>query len=283
MLLAITAGMIALAQPPASDPRVTDAPKPPTLAGPSVPREDSTPSLVEIGSDGRLVPLEVPPAEAAVFLLDLDNDTRTAIERILAERAAIVDRVVRENAATILEAYTHTEAGNTAEAIPLYLGMLDKLAPLGRRGTLQSEIESHLSNDLRQSYRAIIRRYWQAYVIDKEKDLESPATELTPRARMQLRRKLMTDARAEIIGIEIQRSFERLTSGGDQFEQIIAQLALTPQQERAVRAHVSNFVQETLLNPSPEQQRQLLLRILSELTPEQQQKLGRFYAESAGP
>ena len=67
------------------------------LAGPQVEAEDRARALVARDFAGRVARLEVPPEEAALALLELDPVVREATDRVLADRAAALDRIVMAN------------------------------------------------------------------------------------------------------------------------------------------------------------------------------------------
>ncbi len=273
LLLALSLASPGLAQSPDTPRGAAAGPAPAAadnpLAGPRVGGDSGSRTLVEHAYDGKVRRLEVPPEEAALERLGLDEPTRQAVGRILAERAAIVDRVVIENVPMLLEYRTAAEAGDRAESVRVLGEFLGKLDPLTKRGTLLDELAGVLSVGPRHEFEALVGEYREALREEARREAVERGERFRPRA-YGVRENLLT------LGQEIRRSYERQVTGRiAEFDKVLAELALEPEREARVRALVTEFGQRTRLNPTEAQRRELFAAILKELTPEQAGRLLR--------
>src|SRR5688572_10940123 len=73
------------------------------LSGPKVEAKAQARTLVERDETGHVKRLDIPPAEAALKLLELDDATKEKAQAILDKRAAILDKIVKENLLLLVE------------------------------------------------------------------------------------------------------------------------------------------------------------------------------------
>src|SRR5262245_10923172 len=73
-----------------------------SLAGPRVAEKPAKQTLVHRDFNGELVPLDSTPEEAAIEMLKLSPDERTAAEAVLLERSRGIDAVVADNIPLLL-------------------------------------------------------------------------------------------------------------------------------------------------------------------------------------
>ncbi len=239
------------------------------LAGPRVADRSGELTLVSRDYAGALKPLETSPEVAALELLVLEPEARTAVDNVLAERAALWDKVVRENIDLLVRFQTATAAGDRTEQGTLLMELAAELRDLRARGTLQNEISGLLTDDLAEPFDAIVDEYRAAVV---QELVESSPEGLR---LWQARRRVALQE----MGQQIARAYDRVVvSASSDYEALLAKLALSTEQEAKIRRMVQEFGQETMLNPTQAQRRELLLRILPELTPEQRQILFREYS-----
>jgi hypothetical protein len=276
LVLVLGCGVCALAgqaaeppEPPAapSAPDAPDAPEPGSLAGPRLDAGDFAPSLVSFGYDGRLKRLETTPEEAATDLLDLPPSAREAIEQVIAERAAILDRIVVNNIPELLEIFSSFQGGDAATGIRKYLRFSRELRPLNARGSLQEEIAGVLPDELRARFDAIVNEYRSALVEDIRAEAESKGEKIG-RRQAALREGLAA------IGQEIGRSVERqIGNGALQLQRLYEHVEATAEQQAAIGAKVQEFLGETQGAPTRMQSVRLFFDILRVLTPEQRKHL----------
>jgi hypothetical protein len=241
------------------DPDIDAAP----LAGPRVATGGES-GLVEHAYDGRLRRLDVPAPEAAVELLGLDAETRDRIDALLAERAAIFDRAAIENVDLLVKLGTAGADEDKLERVALLEAFGRELAPLNARGPLRTELRRALPRDKRRAYDGLLRAYWEALLAD-----ERSATEREPDARS-----VATKERLRVLGKQIERSFERqVGERSREFERFLRELDLPAEKERRVREMATLLAQETLLNPSRQDQYRLFWKIYAELDDEQRARL----------
>jgi hypothetical protein len=258
---------------PAAAPGAADQP----LAGPRVQEKRAEPTLVERDMAGKIRRLEVPPGEAALGLLHLDEETAQRTRTILDERAAILDRIVTDNLDLIIRIHAAGEAGDKAEALTLLGQALQKLKPLRERGTLESELGAALPEAQRAAFWALVKEY-QGAMIGELRD--------EARARGEEARPLAATIKSSLIvlGAEVKRSYERQVGGkAAEFEKILAKLGLTPEQESRVRGLVARFAEQSKGKPTEGQKRDLFLAVMSHLNREQQKLLIRYTLGGESP
>ncbi|MDX2146642.1 MAG: hypothetical protein SFZ23_03890 [Planctomycetota bacterium] len=287
MSLVVSAG-VAIAEPLAS---------PGPLGGPKVLASDAPSTLVARDMAGRVIRLEIPAEEAALELLTLDAVTKEAVDRILDERARILDQLVVENIETLGRMRNSFAAGNRKEAAAMLRELTSKAKPLRERGRLRDEIASVLPAEQQTAFAALVTGYWDAIRAeikaeqtgaepapaddqdasdqdDRElkgagvgqpgKRAAGPIASLRGQAQGMAREYLMA------IGQEIKRSYERtIARQGERFESIMTRLELSAESETKVRNLVTEHAQRTKLNSTPAQRRELFVKIFGVLTPEE--------------
>ena len=78
---------------------------------------------------------------------------------------------------------------------------------------------------------------------------------------------------------EVRASFQRITGGEKDFENLIKMLVLTPEQESKVRQLAGDLFQKTYGKPSKAQQIGLFLSIYKELDATQRHRLAEYVGE----
>lgn len=232
------------------------------LAGPKV-APASAPSLVERDFTGRVKRLDLPPEEAALALLDLDSEAREATTRILNERAAIMDRIVRDNIDLLLRFVTARQGGDRAAILSLLAEFSAKLEPVHARGELVDELHDALPPAARGTFTSLVSDYRRAIADEAVADAKAKGERARPRA-------IAARERLADLGLEVKRSYERqIGAGQKELDELIAELNLSSEQEAFVRNLVIEHVQKTKGKPTPAQQRQLVVTIMARLTAEQ--------------
>lgn len=251
----------AFAEPPAS--RAADAP--PALAGPSVASNEAALTLVERRYDGSLVLLETRPEVAAVERMPLAAASRARVEKVLADRAAVLDAIVARSIPLLTELNSASQAGDQYETIRLWMSFSERLAPLRAMGRLEHQIAAVLDPSEAEAFGTLVAEYRDALVEDARARADDP--------RKIRRLAVLAEETRRQIGQEIARSLERQFDDGDRrLEEALAVVDATPEQQGRIRALVEDHVSRTLLQgerPTRAQEAALILGILNVLEPEQ--------------
>lgn len=243
----------------------------PALKGPSVSESAAKPTLIERDFAGKLKRLDVSAEEGALRLMKLAPVESEKADRIIAERAAIIDRAVIEDLDTVIQIHNAGLNGDKAEAIRLLQEFAKHLEPLKSRGKLMDELAGALDEANRERFRALVQEYRAAALQDTIEQATSRGEKLT-------RPQAMGREVALAVGLEIKRSYQRqITSKTEDFERLLASLSLKPEQETKVRNAVTDYVQQTKGKPTPEQKRQIFWKIYGELDKTQRRQLVDYY------
>jgi hypothetical protein len=257
---------------PAQQPAPSESP----LQGPRVAEPDAKPTLVERDFAGKLKRLEVSPEEAALALLKLDSGAASKTQSILNERAAILDKIVLDNLDLVVQIHNSRAGGDKRAQLKLLAELMTALKPLTDRGTLSEEIVAALSLDQSVTFKALVREYNQAASAETQAESRAAGERLTVR-QISARENLI------VLGTDIKRSYERqISSKTAEFEQIMAQLDLVPEQESKIRGMVLDYAQSVKGKPTQEQRRALIFRIMAVLDSDQQRTLVRLMVERDG-
>ena len=238
-------------QPPVEPPSAAP------LGGPAVnPAPDRT-SLVERDYESRVKRLDVPPEEEAVKLLDLSDEERAATDRVLAHRIQLLDDFVSENFELLIRSAGAFASNQRAEQLRTVGEVFRKSRPLRVRGPLIDELAGALDPANADRLRALVADYWDALIRDIQQQGEARSGSREPRIAVLAREK------AELLGREIQRSFQRqLPPGGEQeFDALLAAMELRPEQERKVRRMAEEFIIRSRFRPTEAQERRFILEV----------------------
>ncbi len=276
------------AEPPGKDePPETHADRgaDPVLSGPRAVEGVQRRSLIARDFDGKIKRLEIPAEEAALELVDLDAATRARIDAILAQRAALLDKLVADNLLKLLDVYNATQAGRKDEAREIFMEVLEQAGPLKERGKLGDEVRAEMTPDQSAAYDRIRREYWEAIIREDVQASRSASGGELARGAVQA---AIGKEVALVIGAEIKRSYERqATARADQLKQFVEALALSPEQEAKVTRILADDFQMIQANKVPGKRTTvqglaLVRAIAAELTPEQRVALGTYIRERQG-
>lgn len=260
------AGVSAMTQPAGS---------PPPLSGPRITSVPAQATLVESDYAGKVRRLEGTPEEGALGLLGLDAIERAGVERVLQERARVLDDIVRANLLLLNKIDTASKAGRKLDALLSVVELYAKFQPIRDRGLLHDEVEAALPSRARGEFNRLVGEYWDAII---EEGLREPRGDEPPR-----RVEIVLRERFEIFGRELERSFKRyeMTAVEDVLDRVLRGLNLSPEQERATEPIVDRLAQ-AIRADAPEQERGVLvLQLTAFLTAEQQAKLAEAFAKLA--
>ncbi len=243
---------------------------PPALAGPRVGEErEAGATLVRWDYAGRLVLLDSSPEEAAIALLELTREQKERVLKVVAERAAIFDKVISTSIELFQRFEVADERKDAGEMLDLLGQFTQRLGPLTQRGTAFDEIYSALPREKAGRFAVLVDEYHQALLRDARRaaELENRAFDAVG-AALEIRGQEMLRA--------IERSFERTSVAGEQeFEELLEQLDLKPESEQIVRAMATDFALKTNLNPTKAQTLVFVVQLLAELEPDERVKVVR--------
>lgn len=241
--------------------------RPGLLAGPGDEASRGDRSIVRYGLDGRIVPLESSPEESALALLDLEPSDRAKVDDLLAQRAAILDGVVRRNIAALLEARAARDGGDPAAAREVLDRLLPELQPLQARGRAREEIAAALPAEHAKRFNALLMEYWTSVLRQAREDASNSGVPFDQRA-------FMRDVLREGIGRELRSSYERIVGQRvAELDALLRELALPSDKEDRIRTIATDFAADTLLNPTDAERAELFRRIFSELDASERQRL----------
>lgn len=161
-LFALTVGCSALVFSAVAAPDGPDDPAldtRPVLAGPDVSGDAHPAKLIERNLDGSMRPSEIPIAEKALELIDLDEATRSAVDVLLEERAALIDAIVKENLDTINAMRNGRKKGDRNARREHMRQMMELFRPVLKDGPLEMQIAELLPEAQREQYLGLIREH----------------------------------------------------------------------------------------------------------------------------
>jgi hypothetical protein len=267
--LATTLGFAAFAHLPA--PPAEQAPPVAPLAGPSAGPTTAPTSLVAFDLDGRLIRLDLHPAEAALRLVTLSPASRERTDRVLLERAKILDALLAENLDLLVELGSAGAAAKNGgqrekmEALSLLVKVAGRIAPkLNANGMLDARISAALDPAERRDWQRLVEEYNAA--VAKDGVVEDGVV-----TRKGNRFECLVAESFRLVGKEVERSFQRQFGQGEKdFERALAAIGMTPEQEQKVRGLIADFLAKTKYKPTEAQKALLALQVLAWLNPEQQ-------------
>ena len=253
---------------------------PPLLSGPAVSMTDEKPTLVKRDFSGTFQRLERHPAEAALdHVLDrfsLDQPTREAIEAILAERRQVLDELVVDRLDLLIKLNSGGSERDRAEAIR---ALREAMAPVTRKGQLGDRIRALLTADAAAEHKRLEHEYTQAAIEDR---IELLKAERMGGAERGLRMRAQAIEMLVGLGAEVRAAYERtLVQQGEELEEVIAMLKLTPEQDGKVRKIIQEYTEKAILDKelreNDKARTEVFLKVAAELTPEQRRTLMRHY------
>jgi hypothetical protein len=231
------------------------------LAGPPVADGSSAegPSLVVMEFGGRVQELGLPPAEAAVELLDLDEPTAGRVAEVIAERALLAERLVAANFDLLSQAETVGEGGSRIEKGIFAARALAAMGPLLARGSLENEIRRVLPQPARDRFDGLLDEYWQAVGRARVEEAKARGE------RLRLR-KAVREARREHLGKEVELAAERaLASERFIVDYLTRGLNLTEHQEERLGELVIRHEGRTMGEASEKDNAALFIGVLAHL------------------
>ncbi len=265
-----------------------------SLAGPKVSPKSERATLVEIDFPGQVRRLESSPEEAAVSLLELSEEVRGQVQRVLTDRVKKLDAFVADNLLLLNQLDTAGSAGDKLDQLKLISEAVHQLAPVWRKGSLKSQIRAVLPEAARVEFDRLVEEYWVAIVRERQgagasrndvaemKDAGSqPMNEDTPHAargpKPKSRFEIITEERLASFGKEIERAFERqLASGNIVADYVIKAVAMSDDQKAKIRELCNDFADTTKMEATEKQRQELFVKIAGVLDTKQQLELAKL-------
>jgi len=238
------------------------------LAGPTVTQaSDSKPTLVQSDFDGHIRIVDGSPEEAALLLLKLDDNARSAADAIFAERARLIDEFIADNLVMLTQLDTAEKAGDKQTQAALGLKAIQELRPVLDKGRLEDRIAAAIPEDRRAQYHAILKEYWSAIVKDRRR---TPKPGGPDKGKAPGRIEIMAQAKFEAFGKEFERSYQRIEQSGDlAFHYIFKGVELSEDQRGTIRTLFNTHAAQTKGNATEKENGQLFLAVLPHLNPDQ--------------
>lgn len=264
---------------PVSPGQTADAPATPDpLSGPSVDPADAGPTIVERSFDGSLKRPDIRPEEAALRKLTLTSAEQAAADAVLADRAAMLDGIVRDNLELLVRAQGARASGDGVEIAKVNKEFREALHPLALKGRLGEQLAAALEPDNARAFNRMVREYYRALVVQGNKGkpdgdpMPGDVDEMTimDSGGTGGRRAALVRQLGEVFGQEVRRSYERIAAEGQaRLDDLVKALDLSPEQDAKVREIALDFVQKNLKYPTQAQRAEVFRKVLAELTPEQ--------------
>ncbi len=251
----------------------------PTLSGPKVQTPQTKDSLVERNFEGEMKQLQIRPEVAAIEKLDLSDDEKQGVERVMQKRAALVERALYDNMALFLEVQGLRQSGAVGpnasgdestrrKGREKMLEMQEKVQPL-LHPRLSDTLASELTPEHREQFLAMLKEHAEESAATNERDASSQPRRAAggPRSaeRVELGNTLREMARALSSIVEERRG---------RTEELLRTVQATPEQEEKIRAAVRDVGSVADgPNASPERRAEIMRKVMEILTPEQRQAL----------
>lgn len=219
------------------------------LAGPDVGEPSPHRSLIERDEGGRVRALPMPPAIAAVGLLDLEADAQEEIEALLAERAELIDGLLEANGDRVEAIRELISAGPLGERWEELRDAIRGMDAVRKWGRVDRRVAARLPSEKRGRYRDAIASY--------EREL-AKTSEGGPAGTNRLVRYW------ENLAWELDRALARRDAArGEKAwpDRLIESLGLDEEQAREIRRMADKFDRETGARPSAHEARALVARL----------------------
>jgi hypothetical protein len=272
---------VALGDPQPEQPK-TPAPAAPEtkpadpMGGPRVNSHASS-GIVEYDMAGKVVRLDVPPAEAALGKLKLDEATRKAADKVLLDRSAALDKFVQNNLLDLAATANAFQSGNKVEGLHLLNELRDKSPELNETAKLPQKLSAALPKEQGEKLRSMVGEYNQAII--KEETDAATAVGTKPKAPGLY----AVAENLRVMGLELKAAYERVIGQQTkEFEETLKALNLSAAQESRIRGIVGDAFQANKGKYSAADKTKVFWKVWAELEPAQRQELARRMREEQG-
>lgn len=229
------------------------------LSGPRVVETEST-SLAEPGFAGMG---EMPQDRAEIVALrrlDLDDQTRAAVDAVLLEHAKALDGVVVDHLLDLNGWITAIRTGTQAERLGALSEIHRAMAPVRALGPLDERIRGVLPEEQRQVFDRLLNDHQAALEQQARSEAQARGERFAP-VRYRARRAL------EEMGRDVGAAYERtIASRSGAFEAFLAEAQVSPEGEALIRRAVMDLYQRTEFRPTPPQTQRAVLSVLGSLS-----------------
>lgn len=255
---------------PESRPASTTETEP--LRGPSAATPVARATIVEREFSGALKRVEGDPTLAALAKIELTPEQRAACARVIDERHAALDRLVADNLKEIVAIHNAKQSGDKEELRTTMRALYTKAKGVLKQTRLSEELKgvlpeakhAELTNILAEYYAAAIRTRSDAAARETASETAGKEAALFDERRAASAELLVT------FGAELKSSYARVFgSRKEDFEKLLGELNLTPEQDAKVRQIVTDAFQKSLGKPTPAQNARMVLEIAGLLSLEQ--------------
>ena len=237
------------------------------LRGPEIAARVAGTTLVRRTFEGAIQRLGIDPGEAALDLLDLDDDARQRALGVLDRRAAALDTVVLDNLHLLTQIESAAEAGRMFRVLQIASGIHERFVDEVGREPLVDQLASVLPAHDAAGLRRLVEGYWDAIAH------EEGGADVGRIEAFVIKRR----AALEVFGKEVERALERVFSdtGEDDegWEAMLAALDLSPEQEREIRSMGEEFYLRARLNPTKDEMAEFLTSVYLTLDEGQRTRL----------
>jgi hypothetical protein len=249
----------------------TPPPREPLLGGPTVPDEVMR-SLIEVDGMGRFVRLQIRPEEAALGRALVDPDRRERAREATETRKQALGMLLVDNIDRVRDATDAIAAGENDTVTAIYREMFDRFEAEHRRAPLLPVYAEVLAPEELAEVTRLVDEYWEAWLAWELRNVSDrpAAMDNSDEAQAAMEQRLSFQLFRE----ELAQAYSwTLRPFRYKLEALYEATEATPEQRKALRAVIIDYVRTTRLKPTPEQRRETADAIYSILDETQRRKL----------
>lgn len=245
----------------ATSPGAADAERDP-LAGPKV-DDPAARTLVRYDMQNRLQRVDVRPEEAALRLLELDENTRERARGVVLDRADALRVHLAANIELVKEFAEPAIAKDNAKTAEMAKQLFERFDPQRQLEPMAGPLASVLSAEEHARLMTLVREYWEAWIASEQK------------SQPKLTREQIVDRlAARAFASEVQRLYDSaLRPAKQKMDAIANAVEASDEQRGALRLAFIAYIREGKLRPTEEHRAALARAIYGALTEEQRVKL----------
>lgn len=273
LALSMVAGMtLGIARITLADDKPGDPMSGPTVSTP----KPTKPTLVRLDIAGKLEKIEGRPEVAALRLLSLTPEQKTATEKLVADRYALASKTLQDHTSLFLAIQGARQAQNTQE-LPARMKEMREAA----KDLLNPPFATTVVALLDEKNAAIFKELVKEYVDALAKD-QANSTEMRPNADRQVRRRrggendLLIPPQIEmnLVLREMGKSLANVVAERkERSAALLKAVDASPEQEAKIQELTRAAGEKYGQSPTAEQKGELMKQIMAELTTEQRKKL----------
>lgn len=268
-VVATIASSVLAAAAIAQEPDDRAAPNAPgLLRGPTVP-EKVVRSLVTIDAAGNFIPLPMRPEEAAIEMAALDPVRRDEAQAVITARRTAVGMLLVENIDLVKEGTDAIMSGDDERARAIYQELHGHFDPERTRAPLLADFEPILTPAELGEVTQLVDEYWDAWLAWELRGAPD-APDITDSALEQTEQQLAF----RLFQREVGEAYDwALRPFRQRLETLYAITEPDPEQRKAMREAIIDYIRASQLEPTPEQRREVTDRIYDLLDEQQRRRL----------